>query len=409
MRVIFALFFSVLLQPAEQIEQLSDLQPETQKWLSESLEGDVQWLEFKPWSVYGVVTIKNEQKFFKLHEKEKAFLELQRGMKLQHHLPAIIGERVISLPPFECLIQPYVQPINNPGGMFFDLFYLYPEQSLSLLRKIIESMKSLVFKTLEKKTTPVLNDKFYFDRLKNENLDGVSGRIETYYKGKKFLNIPWEELIKYKFEINGIEYDLSLSDILKEARESLNPDCLRPIAFCHGDWHDMNICIIEGNFYFIDCDLSGENDPIGDAAVFLVYNAVHGDYLGPKYFRRHFHNRNHALEKLNLQRNPIRFILSEKKIIFQGPHLFGASLSRKDAARCFIDDYFDPLLKKIYKQGFSSKEIDSKVRAALLMRLLAVYNLTKLDLEDQARILVLLIQTVGQREEPPLAAFWRHL
>ena len=409
MILILACLLAVLPPPAERVEQLTLVQMQTEQWLSESLEADVVWLEFKIGTVHGHIEKEGESKFIKIHKTGMGTLELERSKNLQTYFPTIVGERVIQIPPFECLIQPYVKSVDKPGGMLYDMYYLFPDQVIPLLSKTIGSVKQVVFKTLENKVSSAGNDRFYFDRLRTQKEDGISGSVEIFYTNKSLIGVPWEVLLKKKFKINDVTYHVTIQELLQRARIALNPKQLRPLATCHGDWTDMNVCVIDGAPYFLDCETSGDNDPIGDAIVFLVYNAIHGDYLGPKYFKHHFHGRDKAIQAINFAREPLTWNMKRRTVNIKGYEHFGTSVSRKEAIKHFIDSYFNPLLNEIQRKGISEQEIEEKIRAALLARLLAVYDLTIFTPEDQARILALLVQTLCQNKEPALTVFERLL
>lgn len=375
-------------------------------------------IEYKPALIILIVNTNQGKKFLKLHNKGLGSQEYNGALFLDNYLPVITPESLIVSEGLELIVTPYYETIQCDGGMFFDHINLMDEsdfRSSEIFWKLFHNMLSQVLHmtsaSLEFCSKPVLNDRLYFDRLKNKKEHQQDGRLETFYNNSSIhlpgLQLPWNELLDKKWIINGVIYKESIRDLIIQAKSILNPSKPRFIGICHGDWHDMNIhtppfsdCL-EKELVFLDCELSGENEVIGDAMVYLVYNIIQGDYLTPKYhpiqFLEHQRALKVAIDNFPRKIQPIKAILVNDYVCLEGLGAFGTIKNRKTIANKFVYNYFNPLIDKCFETipELESKYIEQTLKSCLLMRLLAVYNLSQMEPLDQAKILGFLIKVIG--------------
>lgn len=281
------------------------------------------------------------------------------------------------------------------------------EQLWTILDKMFGMVFNLTRDSLEYSIKQVRNDKLYFDRLKTKQADGISGRMELFYELSLFqlfdVTISWEELLSKNWIIDGISYKETLSELITNAKETLSNERLRWIGICHGDWHDMNICTsndLEGtNFAFLDCEFAGENDVVGDAMVYLIYTSIQGDYLSPKYYPEQFtHWKTTQIEAQKYaawKKRNLRVALVGNSIILDGVENFGTSPMRVKISRKFVETYFFPLVEYCQQKLNGEESLESRLKATLLMRLLAVYNISLMEPLDQAKVLGLLFKSIA--------------
>ncbi|NDL61641.1 hypothetical protein [Acerihabitans arboris] len=76
---------------------------------------------------------------------------------------------------------------------------------------------------------------------------GLGGRVKQFYVGKTFqlaqAQIPWRELSRLQWEINGVVYPHTLEQLFLEAGERLEPAALagHGAITAHGDAHNANV------------------------------------------------------------------------------------------------------------------------------------------------------------------------
>lgn len=374
-------------------------------------------IEYKPALLLIKVDTNRGRKFLKLHNKGQGVQEYEGGFLLGQYLPVITNECLISSKDFDLIVAPYFETIDQEGGMLFDVINSLDLDNSNALKKfwncfenMISSVLSLTLSSLEYCIKPVLNDRLYFSRLKNTNEHQQSGRLEEFYTASK-IQLPgqaftWEDFIDKKWVIDGVMYQESLRELIEKAKVTLDPKNCRYISVCHGDWHDMNIHTRNSRsgleqFVFLDCELSGANCVLGDAMVYLVYTAIQGDYLTPKYYASQFANRPNALEKAKdnffLKSRKIAIWANDSIIVMDGVANFGTSNIRRLIAQKFVYEYYSPLISACllaHGEGVSN-QIESTLKACFLMRLLAVYNISKMEPMDQAKIFGLIFKVIG--------------
>lgn len=349
-----------------------------------------------------VVATEQGRKFLKVHKPGNGLLEYNNALHFACYHPVIKPEDLIQTDSIDLVIQPYIEEIDQ-GHILFDVIY-----NSSVVPNVIVSMTdsilSIACKTACVAQQRVSNDSFYYDRLCTQERDNCSGRIETFYTNTTAcisnLSVKWETLLDVKWIIDGIHYQETLRMLLQHAYDVLNPMNKRIVGICHGDWHDLNIYYNPHNddFYFIDCEYSGYNDLIADAVIYLA-NAIHADYITPKYYQELFSKRRVKIcntpPLIQKKREIIAFIYGNI-IELRGVGTFGTSTIRKQIVSLFIREYLKPLSRFMQEKfGFSEHIIDEKIKSCILLRLVSVFNIVKLDPMDQAKILGFIMKVLS--------------
>lgn len=156
--------------------------------------------------------------------------------------------------------------------------------------------------------------------------------------------------------------------------------------------NEMKVC-------YVDCEYAGINDVIGDAVVYLVYNSVLMPCLAPKYYFEQFKD----IENFEVIQNKLKGLISKYSIkeengviVIEGFNTLGLNETRKQLVYSFVDIYLNPLIKsscKRFKVG--SQEIEQRLKACILARLLGVYNISLMEPDDQLRVFALIFKIIG--------------
>ena len=124
----------------------------------------------------------------------------------------------------------------------------------------------------------------------------LGGRIDQWYKPETQFNlinkdghISWQQLLKSKWVINGVPYDITLGEIVKNARKylSFNQESPVPVCVSHGDDHAGNIFIDrrKKKALLFDPAFAGWNPTALSNAKALAHNCflpMGGMYYDPK-------------------------------------------------------------------------------------------------------------------------------
>lgn len=108
----------------------------------------------------------------------------------------------------------------------------------------------------------------------------TGGRFKSFYKGKNIplpgsedFHIPFNELVKYHWIINGIAYSHTLGELVERATAVLHPT--RPLATIigHGDAHFGNVFLEDSHRYlYFDPAFAGRHSPLLDIIKPLFHN-----------------------------------------------------------------------------------------------------------------------------------------
>ncbi|MBP9759150.1 hypothetical protein KBD45_05635 [Candidatus Dojkabacteria bacterium] len=374
--------------------------------------------------VLGSLYSEQGDRFIKLTAKGCGEEELLGYKRLKPYFPVIGAEAVLQEGDFDLIIQPFVPDLFEGKGSVTDLITemeteTAPEGSMEHLKDLFGSMRNMVEQTMTYGTQKANNDIFFYDRLLTEKDDNKRGRIETFYADDSLFNIGGyeinkEDLFSKKWNINGIEYDVTIDSMLGAAKQILNPNHPRPIAITHGDGHSCNIYTSILNkaeeedpvFAFIDLETAGLNSFISEMANFLVHNSLLSNYLIPQYYKDYYMGKTKVIEVSQAGINKARSLpsptleITDKEISIKGLPALGTSEVRKSVAESYVENYVKPVFDFIrtnygeqpYKQAF---EI---LNASLLLRFLGVINLRNMSSLDQLKTFGLLLQTVGEKD-----------
>lgn len=317
----------------------------------------------------------------------------------------------------ELVIQPLIPTACLEGGLLFDTicrmeFEPKPED-VELIKLIFSDSLQLSKSTMQFSSfEPARNDDLFFDRLKTQKQDRVSGRIEHIYSGKKFKlqknEILWEKLKTLHWTIDGVAYKETLEELLSQARAELDPSKPRLLGISHGDWHENNIIVQGVNpnigdvspYAYIDLERSGLNDIVEDAALFLTHLTFYADYINPKYSPNLFKNNVIAAKSLEkssvIKKREFSVSCHDSLIDMQGIDAFGTQKSRINIAKLFFNYYYKPLVEwAVLKYNIKSETFDNHFRYAILLRLIGGREITKWEPDDQMRVIGLIYQSLA--------------
>jgi len=228
-------------------------------------------------SVNGFVTFKNGNRyFFKAHtEENEQISEYYNAALLAENGYPIIAAKQISHSPGQQLVLYEILSLPT----LFDLVKEaedsqpappFPSDIEALLTAQIELDRTtfaVYAKTLQEKSAsdhaqaPV--NQLFHHRLKQD------GRLGLYYAGKKLAlgtdEISFEQLSQLRWNINGVVYDRTLSGIIAQSQDLLEPRS-GPAVIGHGDAHNGNIFVdrTTGKFHMFDPAFAGVHSPILD-------------------------------------------------------------------------------------------------------------------------------------------------
>ncbi len=392
-------------------------------------------LFLKQRAIIAIVHCKQGKKFLKLVEQGCGQDEYDGGVLLSQHCPTIRAEKLINIGNIALVVQPLMEQISTNTGMLTDVIALLENTKNQKMRNslwraisaVFEAMEQLTANTLQFTIQPAKNDRFFYNRLKTERDDGEKGRIESFYSGKSFnlkgIEIPWESLIQKQWIVDGTPYQESLSELIRQARQVLDPKKPRLIAMSHGDGHEMNIysnatdpMASAYHFAFLDLETAGNNFILGEAVGYLVYNSIMADYTVPKYYPEHFSERNSAMNMAitgmkQKIRSRLEVRLEDGKIIINGLGNFGTNATRKEIGKQYIAQYIEPIITMALSRFGQSMEqaINETIRAAFVMRLIGVHNIQLMDTLDQVKLLGLVYKTCGSHPDDNKSALTKFL
>jgi hypothetical protein len=91
--------------------------------------------------------------------------------------------------------------------------------------------------------------------------------------GKEETAIPFNELLKYRWVINGVSYQKTLDELVERAKVVLNPAQVALTIIGHGDAHFGNVFLENQNrFLYFDPAFAGQHSPLLDMIKPLFHN-----------------------------------------------------------------------------------------------------------------------------------------
>ena len=247
----------------------------------------------------------NKKYFFKFHLEEnetatideyyKAELLAKTGYPVE--LPVFVSRDVGE----QILIYPYVE-----YERLFDVCRRLDHETTELTAPIVAAQEKMDKLSAEKciqtlsmgnredySAEPILQ--LFYWRLVDKKVDGVNlpgGRWKNFYLAKDFvfpnLQIPYSELIKLKWNINGALYPVAFGDAFEKARDLLAPGNITEYAACtaHGDAHNGNVWVKGSKqnsveFSYFDPAFAGEKIPVLLSEIKSTFHNIlaHPDWL----------------------------------------------------------------------------------------------------------------------------------
>lgn len=112
----------------------------------------------------------------------------------------------------------------------------------------------------------------------------TGGRFDDFYRGKTGqlpgLAIPYDELARLRWTINGVAYPHTLDDLVARAIRVLEPAESGPAVAGHGDAHNGNLFYdaAAGDLLYFDPAFAGWHSPLLDLVKPLYHN-VHAQWM----------------------------------------------------------------------------------------------------------------------------------
>lgn len=212
------------------------------------------------------------------------------------------------------------------------------DKIVSIQEKADQELWNIYQKTLEtidkKKNEKAPIHQLFYHRL-------TGGRFTTFYQGKN-LKLPqgiinFDDLAKFKWNINGVEFKHTLNELIQLAIDYLNPSKQDiPSIIGHGDAHNGNIFIDKdkSKLIYFDPAFAGRHSPFLDLAKPLFHN-VFAIWM---YFPQEVAN------KLK-----IKYKIKDNSILIE--HDFIPSEVRISLLRSKIQQVLKPLLKELQSRN----------------------------------------------------------
>jgi hypothetical protein len=257
------------------------------------------------------------------------------------------------------------------------------------LTSVFTRYRTVIGSTLQRARGRDTVAKLYGDRA------APGGRLDAYYQP----DTPWtlagdaqavrpSGLSALRITVNGREHPVDFAAVTAWCRDQLAPD--RPVwaAVTQGDPTDLNIgwSPTAGPVWF-DYDTAGLNAIAGEFACFLLYQRLHGAWLTPRYNPAAFRDHPAALTPQGTTRPTVSATLTPAALSIGYQH--APSPARQHVIRRYLSEILTPASGRA---GITDPA--QWLRPYLVMRLLAVYDLTTLEPADTALSLALLAQAL---------------
>jgi phosphoglycolate phosphatase-like HAD superfamily hydrolase len=231
-------------------------------------------------SFNGFYRIAGEEYFFKTHVEEQGVLEeyyhAERLHQAGYHI--VLPVRTIHEQGQQMVIYPVVH-----WPVMFDLVRevetgntqrATAEMLVAAERRAGERLLDIYQATLAYSTAeehaPAPIHQLFWHRL-------TGGRLKTFYAGKSLAlpqhSLSFEQLLRYRWQINGVRYPLTLEQLLERAATVLQPAQAAMTVLGHGDAHFGNIFLEEQQTYlYFDPAFAGRHAPLLDIVKPLFHN-----------------------------------------------------------------------------------------------------------------------------------------
>ena len=337
-------------------------------------------------SVNGRLDAANKKYFFKFHAEEGETGTMQNAEYYNAKILADAG-------------WPVVQPVfvsTTPGSQFvvydfieaptaFAAYEAEEERCMSgkpydekKVGELLEAEKSLgqkiraaYFASLERSPKETIENaslfQLFYKRLVNP---AEAPRLENYYIGKDVSlpdgeGIPFNALAKLKWNVNGIAYEETLEEIISKSKDLLNPSREETMATVigHGDDHNGNRFIINGQYVFFDPAFAGRQP----ALLSYIKATAHNTFLHPQWL----YDPQKLEGKLDLK------VAIKDGIVSVDHNWKTEELSplRMQVLDVYAKEVWQPLIAELSKRGWLSDDWQEYIRSALFCCPFLVLNL----------------------------------
>lgn len=219
------------------------------------------------------------------------------------------------------------------------------------------------------------------------------GRLDQYYR----TNAPWpitaygaavrpSDLAGLRLVVNGQEHAVDVADLTRRLRAQFVGEAPVWAALTQGDPTDLNLgWSPECGPVWFDYDTGGLNALPGEFACFLLYQRLHGAWLTPLHHQGAFLDHPSALDPASLVEPRVHVEYRGSTLVINYRH--APSPTRQYVMRRYLDEVVRPIAREL---GIA--DLMTWLRPYLVMRLLAVYDLSELEPRDVALSLALLAQ-----------------
>jgi hypothetical protein len=327
-------------------------------------------------SVNGILTAQDGKRFFyKFHaeEGEKDTLAgreyYQAQMLESRGWPVLKPLAISTAPGRQCLLY---NELKAPTA--YELFgeadakYLetgaYDQTQYDALLKAEENYLKKTAKIILETMRPgdVESKNALVHQLFSHRLNGMNGstpRLDLFYTGHNVTlpdgtKLPFDELAKKKWVINGVEQPHTLAEIIAASRRYLAHTnmTMQPTAICHGDDHNGNKFLVDGEFITFDPAFAGRPPVL----LGLIKGPMHNGPLHPFWY----YEPERVLPKLNVD-----FKIEADKIIINHNGAAVLKSPLRDAVlQLHAEHVWKPVLMTLLEKRLLWKEWKDFVRCA---------------------------------------------
>jgi hypothetical protein len=101
-------------------------------------------------------------------------------------------------------------------------------------------------------------------------------RYQDFYMGRPYalpgLALDWEDVLRRRWQVNGVEYSQTLGEVVEMARTTLRPHAEGWSVVGHGDAHNGNVFLAPEGLVYFDPAFAGRHHPLLDLAKPLFHN-----------------------------------------------------------------------------------------------------------------------------------------
>lgn len=222
------------------------------------------------------------------------------------------------------------------------------------------------------------------------------GRLDDYYADNAAwllapkVSVRPAELATHELVVNGRSHRIDFGDIILSLRAHFTGDQPVWAAISQGDPTDINIGYSpSGGPVWFDYDTGGLNAVAGELACFLMYQRLHGTWLTPHYNPEAFRDHPRSVTRQALAPPAVQVERHARALEINYQH--APTPARRYVLRRYVDQLVTPLTTMV-----GVDNLMEWLRPYLVMRILAVYPLTRLEPRDTALSLALLAEVIDR-------------